>query len=171
MRQHVKEYNSTSIKIPAYSGEGDGLTVMLTITACSNGSQSVSASGNIARALKENFRRVIGIISSINSSWEKMENFNYHLDSSNERFLVKDSKSSSMAISIALFNLYRVSCGKSAASGLTGTGILRIDGSFENAHFETEKAVISNGFFFVTPSICRNLFELESLISQYHKRS
>ncbi len=171
MRQHIKEYDSTSIKIPAYSGEGDGLTVELTITAYPSGSQSVSASGNIACALKENFRRVIGIMSSINSSWEKIENFDYHLDSSNDCFLVKDSKSSSMAISIALFNLYRVLCGKSTVSGLTGTGILRIDGSFENAHFETEKATISNGFFFVSPSICRNLFVLESLMNQYHKRS
>lgn len=171
MRQHIKEYNSTSIQIPAYSSEGDGLTVVLTITAYPSDSQSVSTSGNIACALKENFRRVIGVMSSINSSWEKMENFDYHLDSSNDCFLVKDSKSSSMAISIALFNLYRVSRGKSTVSGLTGTGILRIDGSFEKANFETEKTTISNDAFFVSPRICRNLFALESLMNQYHKRS
>ena len=171
MRQRIKDYNSTSIKIPAYSAEGDGLALVLTITAYPSGSQSLLASGNIARSLKENFRRVLGIVSSINSSWENMGNFDYHLDSSNDGFLVKDSKSSSMAISIALFNLYRVSCGKSTVSGLTGTGILRIDGSFVSAHFETEKAIIFNSAFFISPSICPNLFALESLMNQYHKRS
>lgn len=62
MRQHIREYVSTSIEISAYSGEGDGLTVMLTITAYPNGSQSVSASGNIAVAARN--RKRLGLHSA-----------------------------------------------------------------------------------------------------------
>lgn len=76
-----------------------------------------------------------------------------------------------MALSIALINLYRAIHGQPQISGLSGTGILRIDGSFDHAHLEDKKYFaarknLKNLNQFITPNESKNLFELEHLINQ-----
>lgn len=46
-----------------------------------------------------------------------------------------------MALSIALININRVIQGQVPVSGLSGTGVLRIDSSFDNAHQEEKNMV------------------------------
>ena len=76
-----------------------------------------------------------------------------------------------MAISIALFNINRLLKHKTLIEGITGTGILRIDGSFEKAHLENSKKAITKDGLFISSENCKNLFELEKLINFYSKRS
>lgn len=159
----------SSINIPAYDAAGEGLVVTLRLTTIINGIPSVVAIGNVASALKPNFQRIIKIMSSIKKSWECLENYEYTIECDNDHFLVKDSKSSSMAISIALLNTYREIIGKPQIQGLSGTGILRIDGSFENSRYETKKhqAALRSGDYlkhFITSNDCNHLYDLEQLM-------
>lgn len=159
----------SSINIPAYDAAGEGLVVMLHLTTITNGTPSIIAIGNVASALKPNFQRIIEIMSSIKKSWECLTNHKYIIECDNDHFIVKDSKSSSMAISIALLNISREMLGKPQIQGITGTGILRIDGSFENSRHETKKhqAAVRNGHFlehFITSNECNHLYDLEQLM-------
>lgn len=163
------------INIPAYDASGNGLIIELRVTLVPSMNLLITSTGNIASALQRNFKRIIEIMAAIKQSWKCLESFSYVLDCSNEKFLVKNSKSSSMALSIALINAYRAIKGKPQISGLTGTGILRIDGSFENAHLEDKKYQAArqniNSFErFIIASECRHLYDLEKLMNQ-HKRS
>ena len=105
-------------------------------------------------------------------SWENFESFSYLLECNSDQFIVKDSKSSSMALSIALININRARQGQPLVSGLSGTGILRIDGSFDSAYHEEIKYFAAKNFEainkFITPKESRNLFELENLINRYY---
>lgn len=78
-----------------------------------------------------------------------------------------------MALSIALINLYRAINGQPQVQGLSGTGVLRIDGSFDKAHQEekkylTTKKNVATLNQFITPKESKNLFELEHLINQLY---
>lgn len=78
-----------------------------------------------------------------------------------------------MALSIALINLYRAIPGQPQVRGLSGTGILRIDGSFDSSHLVEEeyfatKQNLKNLSRFITPAGSKNLFELENLINQLY---
>lgn len=159
----------SSINVPAYDIAGVGLVVRLRLTTITNGVPSIVAIGNIASALKPNFQRIIEIISSIKSSWECFRQYEYILECDNDHFIVKDSKSSSMAISIALLNTYREILGKPQIQGLSGTGMLRIDGSFENSRHETKKhqAALRSGDLlkhFITSTECSHLYDLDQLM-------
>jgi hypothetical protein len=159
----------SSINIPAYDAAGEGLVVMLRLTTIIDELPSIFATGNIAEALKPNFQRIIGIMATIKKSWECFRNYKYILECDNDHFIVKDSKSSSMAISIALLNTYREILGKPQIQGLSGTGILRIDGSFENSRHETKKylaTVRSDDYLkhFITSNECKHLYDLEQFM-------
>lgn len=160
-----------SFEIPGYTSTGYGISILLSIYASLSDKFELSTSGNVALALASNFKRVVGIISSQDVSWKHINKIHYHLECSNNRFKVMDSKSSSMAISIALFNINRLLKGKTLIEGITGTGILRIDGSFEKAHLENSKKAITKDGLFISSENCKNLFELEKLINFYSKRS
>ena len=126
-------FNYTSIvNIPAYDASNNGLVIEFKLTAIPNGAFLINANGKVATALQRNLKRIIEIMASIKKSWECLESMSYLLECTSNQFVVKDSKSSSMALSIALINLYRAIQGQPQVSGLSGTGILRIDGSFDS---------------------------------------
>ena len=110
-------------------------------------------------------------MSSLKKPWERLESIGYSLECSSNQFVVKDSKSSSMALSIALINLYRAMHGQPQVPNLSGTGILRIDGSFDSSHLEEKKYFAAKQNLkklnqFITPNESKNLFELENLINR-----
>lgn len=159
----------SSINIPAYDAAGEGLVVTLRLITKINGTPSVVAIGNIAVALKPNFQRIVDIMSSIKQAWECLRNYEYIIECGYEDFIVKDSKSSSMAISIALLNTYREVLGKPQMQGLSGTGMLRMDGTFENSRHETKKylAALQSGDslqHFITSNECSHLYDLEKMM-------
>jgi hypothetical protein len=171
--KHIVNTNTalitTSINIPAYDATGDGLIVTLRLTAIMDNSNIILTIGNIAENLKHNFQRIVEIMSSINKFWKCLENYTYILECENSNFVVKDTKSSSMAISIALLNIYREILAKPQIQGLSGTGILRMDGTFENSRYETKKyqASVRDGDdlkHFITANECNHLFELGQLM-------
>ncbi len=167
-------FNYTSlVNIPAYDACNNGLIVELKLTVISSNEFLVNATGKVAEALQRNFKRVIEIMSSTKKSWEHLESIGYLLECRNEQFIVRDSKSSSMALSIALINLSRAIKGQQPVLGLSGTGILRIDGSFDSAHLEEKKYCAAKKNLktlnkFITPNESRNLFELENLINKFY---
>lgn len=166
-------YCTSSVNIPAYDASNNGLIVEFKLTATSSNKFLVNAHGKVAEALKRNFKRIIEIISSMKESWACLEPMAYLLECSSNQFLVKDSKSSSMALSIALININRAIHGEAIVPGLSGTGVLRIDGSFESSHLEGQKyfaarSNLKNLNKFITPNASRNLFELEALINRLY---
>lgn len=163
-------YTST-VNIPAYDASNNGLVIEFKLTGIPNSAFLINTNGKVATALQRNLKRIIEIMASIKKSWECFESISYLLESTSEQFVVKDSKSSSMALSIALINLYRAIHGQPQVSGFSGTGILRIDGSFDHAHLEDKKYSaarknLKNLNQFITPNESKNLFELEHLINQ-----
>lgn len=168
---HNPNYIST-VNIPAHDATGNGLVVELRLKIMTNRKFSTISFGNVASALERNFQHVIEIMSAIKKSWECLESCSYILECSYDNFIVKDSKSSSVALSILLLNVYRAMCGKKHINGLTGSGILRIDGSFQNASHEAKKhlaAIEKIGPIgrFIAPAECGHLYELEELMNQY----
>ena len=163
----------STINIPAYDAFNNGIVVEFKLTIYPNNAFIINPIGNIAMALKNNFKRNIEIMSSIKKTWECLESAAYLIESSSNQFIVKDAKSSSMALSIALMNALRAVNGMSQITGLSGTGILRIDGSFESGHLENKKYLATKKEVktlnkFITPHECKHLFDLEKLISNYH---
>ena len=163
-------YNSI-VNIPAYNSLSNGLIVQLTLTATTNNTFIINTHGVVANALQKNFKRIITIMSSLQPSWHCLELISYVITCHSNHFIVKDSKSSSMALCIALINLCREMHGLKQIHGLTGTGILRIDGSFDNSHLIDQKYFAAqqtelNKFF--TPNDCKNLFELEEVINSFY---
>lgn len=161
--------HTSLVNIPAYDACHNGLLIEFKLTAFSNHKFLVNTTGKAADALQRNFIRVIEIMSSMKRSWECLQSLGYLLECCNDQYIVRDSKSSSMALSIALINVYRAAQGQPSVKDLSGTGILRIDGSFERSHLEEKKyfaAKSGNLNKFITPNKSRNLLELESLINQ-----
>jgi hypothetical protein len=166
----MSTYVST-INIPAYDGNNKGLIIALTLTIVPHGRLIIHATGTIAVALQNSLKRAIEIMSSVKKSWEFFETNEYLLESDNNSFIVKDAKSSSMVLCIALLNAQRVANGKPPIAGLSGTGILRIDGSFDKSHLEKRKYLAAKKKIkafnrFITPHECNHLFDLEKLINQ-----
>lgn len=166
-------FNCTSlVNIPAYDTHNNGLIIEFKLTAISSDTFLINTRGKIAEALQRNFKRIIEIMSSMKKSWEHFESISYLLECDNDHFIVRDSKSSSMALSIALININRAIQGQLPVSGLSGTGVLRIDGSFDNAHQEEKKYRAAKNLKkinkFITPKESRNLFELENLLNQFY---
>jgi hypothetical protein len=167
-----KTLHSASIKIPAYDTSGKGLVVSFKITASKSNEFSLISIGNIATALKNNFRHTVEIISSLKKSWEPFYYYKYLIECNDKSFVVKDAKSSSMAMSIALFNLNRSMNKKKKINHITGTGILRIDGSFDSSSNEINKnhaakQLGSNVNVFLTAKECNHLYDLDKLMNQY----
>lgn len=168
----MPHYVST-INIPAYDAFNNGIVVEFKLTIYPNSAFIINSIGNIAMALKNNFKRNIEIMSSIKKAWECLESAAYLIECSNNQFIVKDSKSSSMALSIALMNTLRAMDNMPQIAGFSGTGILRIDGSFESSHLEDKKYLATKKEVkalnkFITPHECKHLFDLEKLIYDYH---
>jgi hypothetical protein len=159
------------INIPAYDAENKGLIIPIKLSIIPYAPFHIASRGKVAHALKNNFNRIIEIMAAIKHSWQRLETIGYLLECENDQLLTKDSKSSSMALSIALINAYRVVSDMAPVRGLSGTGILRMDGSFDSAHLEEKKYLAAKQHIkslkkFITPQECRHLFELEKLI--YH---
>lgn len=165
-------YTST-VNIPAYDASSNGLIITFKLTTISNSEFLINTTGKVAAALQRNFKRIIEIMSSMKKSWECLESIGYLLECSSNQFVVRDSKSSSMALSIALINICRAINGQPQVLGLSGTGILRIDGSFDSSHLEEKKYFAAKQNLktlnkFITPNESKHLFELESLINQLY---
>ncbi len=165
---------TSAVHIPAYDASNNGLIIELKLTTIpTNGEFLINTTGKIAAALHNNFKRIIEIMSSMKKSWECLESISYLLECSNNQFVVKDSKSSSMALSIALIDIYRAINGQPQVSGLSGTGVLRIDGSFDGSNLEEKKYFAAKKNLktlnkFITHNECKNLFELENLIDELY---
>lgn len=159
---------SSHIMIPAYSAEQAGLIFSLRLVTNTHPACTIHTYGTIAQALENSLRRMLSIMSSLKNEWRTLTNFGYTLHSETLAICVKDARSASLALAIALLNIYR-QIQQQPVVPLTGTGIVRIDGSIESAQFEQCKRLALrhcalNPPAFLTASDCRHLFQLESLM-------
>lgn len=166
--------NHISLKIPAYSSEKTGMIIELSLRVNCMNSFKITTEGNIASALQKNFHRVIAIMALLKSVWKCLFQYEYHLIGNDENLTVKDARSSSVAIAIALLKLTRVEVVDLNEQELIGTGILRIDGSIEQSQFEGEKhrsLTKSHGASkrFITSEDCNHLFKLDKIINTKKK--
>jgi hypothetical protein len=164
-----KKTNITTIlKIPAYSAENKALLIAPSLTATPQNKLIIQTNGHIATALKPALTRAISIMSSINPAWHTLLLFKYDLKSQPTHFLVKDTRSAGLALAISLINIHRQYHKKSPVTSLIGTGILRIDGSFDSTHKEDIKQTAINKQSLITANTCAHVFELNDLMEKNH---
>lgn len=164
---------STKIIIPAYDSNNRGLTIPLVLNAYPYKRFLINCEGSVAEALKRNLQRTIEIMSNIKKSWKVLLSFEYHMQSALNNFNVQDARSSSLALSIALINIYREHHNQCQVSDLTGSGILRLNGELEKSRLEDQKKhaikdVINSIDCFITSDVCNHLLKLEKIINQYN---
>lgn len=165
-----KDVFETDVVIPAYDSQNNGLIVVLKLKVHLGQIASVKTVGQVAEDLKKNFIRVTEILASIKTSWQYLGLLNYTLQSDDNRYCVKDARSSSMALCIALLNIHHAINGKLQNFTMIGSGILRIDGSFEKTCFEDKKkfAITKVGNSqkkFLSATNCKHVFDLDKLIN------
>lgn len=162
----------TNVIIPGYDSKNNGLVVQLKLTAYLNQVFSIRTVGSVATALEKNFARVTNIMASLKKNWEHLGSMQYTLQSFDNKFCVRDARSSSMALCIGVLNINNQIDGRAQNFKLVGTGILRIDGSFEKTCFENKKklAVKNDNKFgkkFVSAINCEHVFDLDTLMRNY----
>ncbi|WP_133131360.1 hypothetical protein [Legionella yabuuchiae] len=154
--------------IPGYTSEEKALVVKIELMVLKRLNFSVSSQGIIAFSLERIFKRNIEIMSSLKKSYEVLKNFEYRLISTGNNWSVKDARSAGLPICIALINVVRKLNGLEQVQSINGTGILRIDGTFEKSHLEEEKRKASSELMenrFINSEVCKNVFNLATLMN------
>lgn len=166
--EKVQSFN-TDVLIPAYDKNKNGIMFNLKMKAIPNDSLTIEAHGNVARSLVKNLGRAIAVLSNIDSSWKILKQFKYNLVSTKDEFRVMDARSSGLPLCIALINVARSFNGMKQVQHLTGTGILRIDGTFEKSHLEEEKKQASSQLMeneFINSQVCNHVLDLAILMNR-----
>ncbi len=161
-----KNIITTEVLIPAYSSKQDAFLIPLTLQAIPHEYLLIQTDGNIACALKYALHRTVEIMASIKPVWQPLQAHHYTLQGQDPRFVVKDARSAGLALAIALLNIHRTQNQKSQIYSLIGTGLLRIDGSFEATHKEDIKKTAISKAQLITSSTCRHVFELEHFMEK-----
>lgn len=161
---------SANLIIPAYTHHNQGLYTQLLLRANPSTQLTVSCEGHIANALKKIFCRTIDILTTLQASYLALQRFEYTLISPNQTYRVGDVRSASLAICITLLNVLRQHAGKMPIDSIVGTGILRLDGSFQASAFEQLKQnAIKHAFAcqkqFINSQHCHHVFDLEILLN------
>lgn len=159
----------TNVFIPAYDNNKNGIMFNLVMETKLNDSLTINANGSVATSLKKNLSRAITIMSNLDSSWEILRKFKYNLSSMENQFRVMDARSAGLPLCIALLNVVRAFNGKKQVQHITGTGILRIDGTFEKSFLEEEKKQASSSQImesrFINSQVCKHVFDLANLMN------
>ncbi|CAM4499349.1 MAG: hypothetical protein LEGION0403_FIIPPAGN_02535 [Legionella sp.] len=162
----------TNVLIPAYDNNKNGLVFTLEMETTLNDSLTINTDGNVANSLKKNLNRAITIMSNLYSSWEILKKFKYNLRSMENQFRVMDARSAGVPLCIALLNVVRAFNRMEQIQHITGTGILRIDGTFEKSFLEEEKKKASSQIMesrFINSQICKHVFDLADLMNSQQK--
>lgn len=152
-----------NIVLPAYDQEKNGVLFNLIMEVHPSDSLIIDTNGNVARSLKKSFSRAIAVMSNLNSNWKILKKFKFNLTSTENQYRVMDARSAGVPICIALLNLVRALNGKKPVQHFTGTGILRIDGTFEKSHLEEKKKQAISQFkenHFINSEAYNNVFDL-----------
>lgn len=163
---------TTDIIIPAYTSLNSGLIVELKLTAKKVEALQINAKGSVAFALEKSLLRLIEIMSSMKKSWGCLRSLEYSLESTDSNFLIKDARSASLALAIALLNIYREVNDKPQLNVFVATGIVRIDGTIEASKMEMKKQASFKQSKhahkqFITSDKCEHLLDLEALMMKY----
>lgn len=157
-----------NLLIPAFDSERQGLIIPLLLLAKPSPVFKLSAHGLIAIALAKSFTRVITIMKSLKVSWRCLEGYQYSLKSFGH-FNVRDARSADLSLCIAALNLIRSHDHKPLVNDYMGTGLLRIDGTFNETFLEKvkEQAAVSACLShkkFIRAKYCHHIFDLEALM-------
>jgi len=160
---------STTLLIPAYDKNSNGVVVKILIDAYRKPQLKIEPKCSVSIAISKMFLRTIEIMSSLNKDWESLCYFEYSLKSESSNFLVKDARSSGLPISIVLLNILRKYNGLNEKKSLIGTGILRVDGTFDESSLEhiKQRAVLNSvsNRCFIDSKRCNHLFDLNGFIN------
>lgn len=159
----------TEILIPAYNSAGEGLIVDLKLKAKGSKNYHIETNGVVANALSRSLNRCIETMSLIKQKWKLLASLQYILECDHNNFDVKDARSSSLALCIGLINIHRSVHGHCQSTGITGSGILRADGSFDKTNLEYKKHQAAknsyNGVKFLNSAECNHIFELDEIMN------
>ena len=145
-----------------------GLVFNMELTAIKNNYGSYSSDGKMARSLLPLFKKIINILQNIQPSW------NYHLTLTGDyaHYDIKQHDSAGLGLAIGLYNIARKINKSSCIEGITGTGMIRLDGSVSDAHGISSKheASLSIPQFkkLVTADDISHLSQLHAILNYYH---
>lgn len=158
----------TTVQLPAYDINKNGIMFNLLVEANPSNSPTINSYGSIATALTKMLERVVSIMSNLKPSWKVLQELEYNLKSKEDYFCVKDARSAGLPLCIALINIFRQINGLEPVQNFVGTGILRIDGSFSESSLEQQKkqAILKtdNGKKFLNSETCQHVFDLANLM-------
>ncbi len=157
----------TYVSLPAYDAYQQGHLFHLELRTTPSATFSLTTHGMIAEGLMHALKRVVLILAGLHHDWQPFKKHHYHLVSGNHRACVRDARSSGLPLCLALLNMLRAQQGLNQIEDLTGTGILRLDGSFEEAHLENVKkeVALNNSTHFLTSYQCNHVFKLATLMN------
>ncbi|MBA2651036.1 MAG: hypothetical protein H0U73_02005 [Tatlockia sp.] len=159
----------TRVQLPAYDINTNGIMINLLVEAKPSHFTIINSYGRIAIALRKMFERVISIMSTLKSSWEIFRDLEYNIQSKEENFRVIDARSAGLPLCISLLNIFRQINGLEQVQNLVGTGLLRIDGSFNESSLEMQKKQAAlqadDRTKFVNSARCRHVFDLANLMN------
>ena len=155
------------MKIP---GQVNGMYIKIDMEVTSSDSLKVTSYGTIARSLEKLFLRNLEILMSLKPAFAILRHWQYKLISKDTGLRVVDVRSASLPICLTLMNVLRSLSGKQQIESIIGTGVLRVDGSFDESAFEDikEEAVIQHNPAlkkFITSKRCKHVFDLEVLLA------
>lgn len=162
----------TNVLIPAYDNNKNGIVINLIMETTLNDSLIIDAYGNVANSLKKNLSRAITTMSNLDSSWGILRKFKYNLSSTETQFRVMDARSAGLPLCIALLNIVRAFNGMKQIQHITGSGILRIDGTFEKSFLEEKKKQATSQIMeskFINSQVCKHVLDLANLMNTKQK--
>lgn len=161
---------SLEILLPAYNADKKGIVVKISMEVKEDSIHQIKANGTVAVALKKMMERAIAILSSLDNRWSIIKQLQYNLMSEDNNLRVMDARSAGLPLCIGLLNVIRKLNGKNEVQNLIGTGILRIDGAFDESSLEEvkEQAVqqtVEHEKIFVDSGVCQHVFDLATLMN------
>lgn len=108
-----------------------GLVFNILLTAIENKKATYIAEGSMATTLLPLFEKIVFILKKIQPSWKLLDDYQLKLTGDYAQYTVKQYDSAGLGLAIGLYNIARKINHSSFAEGITGTGMIRFDGSVD----------------------------------------
>jgi len=161
---------TTSINLVGYALNDnaiDGVVTPLTIDAAWSDHYVAWAQNSQGQAWLSLFNRLCSILIRINPCWEVLSHCAFYLRYHPNNYQPSECHSAGLGLAIGLFNIVRLLNGSTEVRNVTGTGIVRLDGTVERGQHEAiKKQAISqtSGETCLTAVELNHLGQLQSVL-------
>ena len=149
-----------------------GLVFNITLTAVKNACGSYSANGKMAQSLLPLFKKIVTILQNMQPCWNILSHYHLSLTGDYPHYDIKQHDSAGLGLAIGLYNIARKINQSSFVEGITGTGMIRLDGSVSDAHGISSKheASLAIPYFkkLLTTQDISHLSQLHLILNHYN---